>query len=133
MTASTGSHAPAKGGCVGTFLAEAFGYVALLALGGVGVGGLELLVRVTRSDPVLGSAFIGLLVGFGIYGVVWTARCKPGLYLEHIHGRHVEPDRTVKLGDGAVRRLREAAMVLTQVLVASLLGYGLVWLPFFSR
>jgi hypothetical protein len=61
-----------------------------------------------------------------VYGLVWTARIRPGLYLEHIKN---DPERQAKLGTDHVA-VRKAGMIYLQVVCLMVVGYAttlLIW------
>ncbi len=61
-----------------------------------------------------------------VYGLVWTARIGPGLYLEHLKG---DPIRQARLGQRH-RRTRLAGMIFVQVACLMVAGYAmtlLIW------
>jgi hypothetical protein len=73
-------------GCLGEFFGELALYAALAILAGLlvlCVRGVDVLLR---RNPIVGGAVLtAVAVGF-LYGLVWTVRLRPGLYLEHLKG-----------------------------------------------
>jgi hypothetical protein len=104
-------------GCLHETLGE-FGGVFVL-----GARGLDALLQ--KHPPVAWAVITGLSIGF-VYGLVWTIRIRPGLYLEHLRS---DPVRRLQLGAGR-QPLRIAGMAFMQGLCAVVVGYGftlLVW------
>jgi hypothetical protein len=106
-------------GCLGEFVGELAIYAALAILAGLlilCVRGVDVLLR---RNPIVGGAVLTAVpVGF-LYGLVWTVRLRPGLYLEQLKG---DPDRLARFGTGH-RTARMAGMIFMQVVCLAVVGY----------
>lgn len=106
-------------GCLGEFLGELAVYASLAILAGLlvlGVRGADVLLR--RNPIVWTGVLTAVAVGF-LYGLVWTIRLRPGLYLEHLKG---DPDRLARLGTER-RTARMAGMIFMQIVCLAAVGY----------
>jgi hypothetical protein len=105
-------------------LGDAAGEVLLYAACAILAGILVLACRgvdaLLQTSPILGAAVIGLVAAGVVYGLVWTIRVRPGLYLESLRD---DPERQARLGTPR-RRVRLAGMAFLQLVIASLVGYG---------
>lgn len=115
-------------GCLGEFMGEMLGYAALAALAGLLVLALRGLDALLQARPAIASAILATLAALFTYGLVWTIRVRPGLYLENLKG---DARRQEVIGRDR-RRPRIAAMILFQVVCASAVGY-VVTLVVWSR
>lgn len=106
-------------GCLGEFVGELASYAALAILAlllVLCVRGVDVLLR---RNPIIGDAVLtAVAVGF-LYGLVWTVRLRPGLYLEHLKG---DPDRLARLGTEH-RTARMAGMIFMQIVCLAVVGY----------
>ncbi len=117
---------PTARGC----LANAVGEVVVVAALGLAAVLLVLLARaldaLLQQNLVAGLAVVGVAVAYYIYGLVWTVRIKPGLYLENLKN---DPVRQARLGADHVRS-RKAGMIYLQIMSLLPVGYGmtlLIW------
>lgn len=106
-------------GCLGEFVGELAIYAALAVLAGLlvlCVRGVDVLLR---RDPIIGAAVLTAVTAGFLYGLVWTLRLRPGLYLEHLKG---DPDRLARLGTEH-RMARMAGMIFMQIVCLAVVGY----------
>lgn len=102
---------PARGesphlGCVEMALGELAAYLLLAIVVGIGAAIIAGLVAAADASPVLGGFLIAFAVTAYIYGVAWTARARPGLYLENLAGEMRDEARSASVGSGAWRWAR---------------------------
>lgn len=106
-------------GCLG----DAIGEAAVIAALAVLWGGLVLVVRafdvLLQRNLTLGAGILIVAALAFAYGLPWTIRVGPGLYLEHLRADH---GRQQRLGVER-RRVRIAGMVYVQVVFALAVGY----------
>jgi hypothetical protein len=125
--ATPGGESPAGlKGCLGTAVGEGVAILALALLAGLLLllaRGLDaLLQRSVAAATVVATAAVAAFV----YGLVWTVRVKPGLYLEHLK---TDPERRAKLGTEHIG-IRKAGMIYLQIMCLMPFGYAmtlLIW------
>src|SRR5688572_8840557 len=87
-------------GCVGMALGELAAYALLAIVVGIGAAIVAGLAAAADASPVLGGFLIAVAVVVYIYGVVWTVRARPGLYLENLVGEMRDGARSASVGAG---------------------------------
>lgn len=106
-------------GCLGEFVGEGLFYLAAAVLAGF----LVLIARgfdvLSQRHPAIGLGALTVLALAFLYGLVWTVRVRPGLYLENLRD---DGDRQKALGE-THRRLRIAGMIYLQVACLAVAGY----------
>jgi hypothetical protein len=111
-------------------LGELTAYVLLAIVVGIGVAIVAALAAAADVSPVLGGFLIALAAVAYIYGVVWTVRSRPGLYLENLVEEMRDEARSARVGSGAWRRSRMLAMIWVQVTTVAAVGYVFFWIAF---
>jgi hypothetical protein len=105
-------------------IAEFVGELAMYALLAVLAGLLLLSIRgldvLLQRHLLVGAIVLTLIAAAFVYGLVWSVRVRPGLYLEHIK----DPARAAILGTER-RRPRKAGMAFMQIACASVVGYAM--------
>ena len=113
-------------GCLGEFVGEGLLYLAAAILAGplvIAARGFDVLLQ---HHTTVGIASLAILVVAFVYGLAWSVRVRPGLYLESLRSG---PDRQRALGT-THRGLRIAGMIYLQVVCLTVVGYVitvLVW------
>jgi hypothetical protein len=118
-------------GCVAGALGElaAFALLGLVVL--LAVGLVEGVRRVSDDVPAVGISAVAVALALAAYGLLWTIRLKPGLYLENMRGaEEAVTVRQVRIGSGWVRGLRLTAMAFVQFAGVASFGFVIFWLMF---
>lgn len=106
-------------GCLGEFIGEGLFYLGAAVLAGLLVLAARGIDVLLQRHAVVGIMALALLVVAFVYGLVWSIRLRPGLYLENLRG---DPVRQNAFGTRH-RRVRIAGMIYLQVVCLTVAGY----------